>query len=116
MGHELGRRRATIDGSNPVAPTGVPGVPTGVTAKAVLGAIGEAQVSFGAPASNGLPITSYTVTATSSDGGSSAVKSGTTSPITVTGLTPGDLYTSKVSATNGDGAGPLSAASNQITA
>jgi hypothetical protein len=101
--------------SNAVAPTGVPGAPTGVTAAAVRGAIGEAQVSFDAPADNGSPITNYTVTATSSDGGSSAVVNGTSSPITVTGLTPGDLYTFKVSATNGDGAGPLSAASNQIT-
>ncbi len=101
--------------SNAVAPTGVPDAPMGVTASAVIGVPGEAHVSFGAPASNGLPITGYTVTATSSDGGSSAVASATTSPVTVTGLTPGDLYTFKVSATNGDGSGPLSAASNQIT-
>ena len=88
---------------------GVPGAPTIGTATR-----GDAQatVPFTAPAiTGGVAITSYTVT--SSPGGITA--SGSTSPITVTGLTNGTAYTFTVTATNSVGTGPASAASNSVT-
>ena len=105
--------------SNPVsyvinAPT-VPGAPTiGVATPGNT----QASVTFTAPASNGgSTITGYTVTATDSttpaNGGQTGT--GTTSPITVTGLTNGDSYTFTVTATNGVGTGAASAASNAVT-
>ena len=109
---------ANSGASNAVTPATVPGAPTIGTATA--GSLGtlKATVTFTAPASNGGSlITSYTVTATdvsnSFRGGQTA--SGSGSPITVTGLHSGDVYTFKVTATNAIGTGASSAASNQIT-
>lgn len=77
----------------------VPGAPTGVSVAASVAA-GTAKVSFTAPASSGSsPITSYTVTA--SPGGITAT--GTSSPLTLTGLTPQSAYTYSVVATNSAG-------------
>ena len=91
------------------ATTTVPGAPTMGTATA---GNAQATVSFTAPASNGgSQISSYTVT--SSPGGIS--HTGTTSPITVTGLTNNTNYTFTVAATNSVGNGPPSAASNSVT-
>lgn len=71
-----------------------------------------ATVAFAAPLSNGgQTITSYT--ATSTPGNISVT--GSTSPITVTGLTPNTSYTFTVSATNVDGNSGPSSASNSIT-
>lgn len=79
-------------GSAPGSPTGVSVAP-GSTA-------GAAIVSFSAPASSGSStITDYTVTA--SPGNITAT--GTSSPITVTGLTPQTAYTFSVVATNSVG-------------
>jgi titin len=95
--------------SNGVTPLGPPGVPTGVTAKA---GNGQATVSFAPPDSNGgSAIKSYTVT--SNPGG--IRKTGTASPITVTGLTNGTAYTFTVTATSALGTGPASVASNSVT-
>jgi hypothetical protein len=70
------------------------------------------EVHFFAPyATNGAAITSYTVTA--SPGG--ANNSGSTSPITVSGLTTGQPYTFTVTATNSNGTGPVSQPSNSVT-
>ncbi|HTW97964.1 MAG TPA: glycoside hydrolase family 44 protein, partial [Acidimicrobiales bacterium] len=76
-----------------------PGVPTGVSATTSAGA---ASVSFTPPAANsGPPVTSYSVTATDSDGTSAPIVGyGSQSPITVPGLTLGHSYTFTVSATN----------------
>jgi uncharacterized repeat protein (TIGR03803 family) len=95
--------------SNSVMPQGPPGAPTGVVAMA---GNGEVTVGFNAPASNGgSPITGYTVTSIA--GG--IEKTGTSSPITVTGLTNGTAYTFMVTATNAVGTGPASGPSNSVT-
>ena len=87
-----------------------PGAPTSVTATAT----GQttATVSFTAPASNGgSAITSYTVT--SSPGGITA--SGSSSPISVTGLSASTAYTFTVSATNAAATSLASSASTSVT-
>ncbi|MDK9718213.1 MAG: fibronectin type III domain-containing protein, partial [Trichlorobacter sp.] len=91
------------------APVLVPGAPTIGTATA---GNGQATVSFTAPANDGgNAITAYTVT--SAPGNITA--SGAVSPITVTGLTNGTIYTFTVKATNAAGSGPASIASNSVT-
>lgn len=86
-----------------------PGAPINVTATA---GNGQATVSFTAPVDDGgMPITGYTVT--SNPGNITA--SGTTSPITVTGLNNGTTYTFTVTATNAAGTGAPSGASDAVT-
>jgi len=85
-----------------------PGVPRMGRATA---ANASATVRFDAPGNNGgAAITAYTVV--SSPGGISA--SGTTSPITLTGLANGTSYTFSVTATNAAGTSAASAASNSV--
>ena len=87
----------------------IPGSPTNVTA--VAGNT-EATVSFEVPSSTGgSAITSYTVTSIPVGG----TKSGTGSPLTVTGLTNGTPYTFTVIATNAVGSSVASAASTAVT-
>jgi hypothetical protein len=99
--------------SNPVTPRAgatVPGAPTGVTCTS--GADGRSVVSFTAPSSNGgSAITGYKVTSTPG----SIAKTGTASPITITGLTNGQAYTFKVAASNAIGEGSQSSASASCT-
>jgi hypothetical protein len=88
---------------------GVPSAPTGVSA-----GIGNAQsvVSFTAPTNTGgHTITGYAVT--SSPEGITAT--GTSSPITITGLTNGTAYTFTVTANNDSGTGATSSPSNSVT-
>ena len=95
--------------SNSITPGTIPGAPTGVQATA---GNAQATVTFSPPASDGWnPITSYSVTST--PGG--IIKTGTGSPITVTGLTNGTAYTFKVKAFNAIGTGPDSSPSNSVT-
>ncbi len=82
--------------STAVTPAGVPAAPTAVSADP---GDHQASVSFTAPANNGRPITSYTVT--SAPGG--ATTSCASSPCVVTGLTNGTAYTFTVHATNAIG-------------
>lgn len=87
----------------------VPGAPTIGTATA---GNGQAVVTFAAPVNNGGgSITGYTVTSNPAG----LTGSGSSSPITVTGLTNGIAYTFSVTATNSAGTGSASAASNAIT-
>ena len=101
--------------SSPVTPRTVPGAPTAVSATP---GNTSAQVSFTAPTSTGgSPITRYTVTATdgttAGNGGQTA--SGTSSPITVPGLTNGDSYTFTVRAENAAGSSLASSPSSPVT-
>ncbi len=95
-------------------PAAVPGTPTIGTATA---GSGSASVTFTAPASNGAPITSYTVTATDTTnaGRGGQTGSGAGSPVTVNGLTNGDTYRFSVAASNGSGTGGSSGLSNSVT-
>ncbi|MCX5684363.1 MAG: fibronectin type III domain-containing protein [Planctomycetota bacterium] len=94
--------------SNVVVPTALPGPPTIGTATA---GVGQATILFTPPVSAGASaISSYTATA--SPGGLFATGAG--SPLTIQGLTPGSSYTISVTATNGSGTGPASAASNAV--
>ena len=93
-----------------VTAAAAPGAPTTVTATAT----GQttASVSFTAPTSNGgSAITTYTVTST--PGGVTA--SGSSSPITVSGLNSGSTYTFTVVANNGAINSVASAPSTSIT-
>ncbi|WP_180336097.1 putative Ig domain-containing protein [Pleomorphomonas diazotrophica] len=99
---------ATVQQSFTVNPV-VPGAPVIGTATA---GDGEVTVSFTAPASSGgAAITGYTVT--SDPGGITAT--GSSSPITVSGLTNGVAYSFTVTATNSVGTGAASAPSNAVT-
>lgn len=75
------------------------------------GSLGSLVVSF-TPANSGPAATSFTVT--SSPGGITA--SGASSPITVTGLTPGTPYSFTVVASNAVGSSAPSAASSSVAA
>jgi len=100
---------AASTASASVTPAAPPGAPTAVAA---TGGMGQATVTWTAPASNGgAAITSYTVT--SSPGGLTATT--TTTSATVTGLTNGTTYTFAVTATNWAGTGAPSSQSNSVT-
>lgn len=75
------------------------------------GSLGSLVVSF-TPASSGPAATSFTVT--SSPGGITAT--GASSPITVTGLTPGTSYSFTIVASNAVGSSASSAASSSVAA
>ena len=85
-----------------------PGVPTAVTA---TGTSFGATVSFTPPADNGGSPVTYTVVA--SPGGETVT--GSSSPITLTGLADGVSYTFTVYATNATGTSPVSAPAGPLT-
>ena len=68
------------------------------------------SVAFTAPGNNPGGSITYTVTAT--NGGFTATGTGSSSPISITGLTAGTLYAYTATATNGAGTGPASSAVN----
>ena len=96
-----------------------PSVPDAPTIGTATAGSTSASVSFTAPAFTGGPaITGYTVTAYQADGVTPVsppiTVTGTSSPITISGLTIGNSYRFKVSATNGIGTGAESAASSLV--
>ena len=94
-------------------PLNVPTAPQNVAA-----APGNAQasVTFAAPVSDGgEAISSYTVTATPSGGGATVTQSGAASPIAVSGLINGQLYSITVVASNAAGDSPASAPAVLVT-
>ena len=109
-----------IDGSQGklTLTTAAVSVPSSPTKPVATPGAGSAVVTFTAPVSDGgSPITRYTVTAVdhtnSAHGGQTAT--GTTSPITVTGLANGDHYSFSVTATNSLGTGPASLDTDPVT-
>ncbi|MGO9874085.1 MAG: hypothetical protein ACLPVY_09825 [Acidimicrobiia bacterium] len=93
-------------------PAAAPDAPMIGTASAANGA---ALVSFGPPAYDGSdPVTSYAATCSSSDGGATGSASGPYSPLSVSGLTNGDMYTCTATATNVIGTSAPSNASNTV--
>ena len=95
-------------------PPGAPGTPT-----ATAGSSSALVNNWTAAAANGSTINLYTVTATDSttpaNGGETCQATSNTTGCTVTGLTPGDSYTFKVTATSNAGTGVASGASNAVT-
>jgi hypothetical protein len=93
--------------NQPLITVFAPGAPT-ITS--VTRANGQATIAFNPPANNGgATITSYRVT---SSGGQT--QTGSSSPITVTGLTNGASYTFTVTATNVGGTSSASATSSAV--
>jgi hypothetical protein len=92
------------------------GTPTAATALKVTHVAKRAvRAAFKAARGNGAPITRYTATCQSSDGGATKSTTGKSGPLTVSGLTAGKTYTCTVTATNSRGTG-ASARSGPIKA
>jgi hypothetical protein len=71
------------------------------------------SIAFTAPSNVGAgPITGYTAIATDSSSGATFTSTGSSSPITISGLTTGNTYTARVVATNAFGSSARSGASN----
>ncbi len=97
--------------SDPVTPAGAPDTPTKPTATR---GDRSATITWTKPASNGTPITGYTITS-SPAGITKTVTGGDTLTTTMGGLTNGTAYTFTVTATNTAGTSPTSVASDPVT-
>ena len=104
---------ASPDSAPVTVEPGLAGAPTAV--RATVGN-GQSTVSFTAPTAGAFPVTSYAVTAAdaTTPGNGGQTVTGTSSPITVTGLTIGDSYTFTVVAVDKYGPGPASAPSSPM--
>ncbi len=95
----------------------IPGVPTAPTGVSASAGPEQATVSFVVPAANGSPIVRYWVIAhdPTDPARGHEVGSGTTSPVTVTGLSSRDTYTFTVKAANAVGTSAPSTPSPPVT-
>jgi len=95
-------------------PLEVPNAPTIGTAS--VASATSVSVTFTAPANvGGSAITGYVATAKKTSDGTTISGTGSSSPVTISGLTTGDAYTVTVAAVNSFGLGVSSAASNSVT-
>ena len=95
-------------------PLEVPNAPTIGTATSAGPT--SVSVTFTAPSNvGGSAITGFVATAKKTSDGTTISGTGSSSPITITGLTTGDAYTVTVAAVNSFGLGLSSAASNSVT-
>ena len=95
-------------------PLKTPGAPTIGTATSASPT--SVSVTFTAPSNvGGGAITSYIATAKKTSDGTTVSGTGSSSPVTISGLTTGSAYTVTVAAVNAFGPGPSSAASNSVT-
>jgi len=92
---------------------GVPAMPTGVAASAPSAQ--ATDVTFGIPSDGGSPLTGFTATCTSGDGGATRTAGGPASPITVSSLSKGASYTCRATAENAAGSSSPSIASSAIS-
>jgi hypothetical protein len=103
--------------SNAVTPS-VPTAPAAPTEVTATPGNASATVSWSAPAADGSPITSYTVTpyiGTVAQPATTIAGAPPATSATITGLTNGSTYTFTVTATNAVGTGPASVASGAVT-
>ncbi|MFZ2113389.1 MAG: fibronectin type III domain-containing protein [Solirubrobacteraceae bacterium] len=103
--------------SNAVTPS-APTAPAAPTAPTATPGNASATVTWSAPANNGSPIASYTVTPYLGSTAQTATTISGSPPATsttITGLTNGNTYTFTVAATNAIGSGPASPASSAVT-
>ncbi|HEY5286065.1 MAG TPA: fibronectin type III domain-containing protein [Solirubrobacteraceae bacterium] len=103
--------------SNAVTPS-APTAPAAPAAPTATPGNAGATVSWSAPANNGSPITSYTITPYLGSTAQTPTTINGTPPVTnatITGLTNGLTYTFTVTATNAIGTGPASPSSNAVT-
>lgn len=93
-----------------VVPSAAPSPPPNVSAAPLptVTATGALRVAFGPATPNGRPVTGYSVSCVSGNGGASGTASGTVSPITVPNLTTGRRYACTVTATNAVGTSAVS--------
>ena len=95
-------------------PLKVPNAPTIGTATYTSAT--AVSITFTAPANvGGSAITGYVATARKTSDGTTISGTGSSSPVTISGLTTGTAYTVTVAAVNSFGLGLSSAASNSVT-
>jgi photosystem II stability/assembly factor-like uncharacterized protein/predicted RNA-binding protein with TRAM domain len=102
--------------SSPSTPVTMPTIPGTPEITGTVAGNGEVTVSFLSAGNGGSPVTSYQVNADdltdTSNGGQTA--SGSSSPITVTGLNNGDSYSFTISACNAVGCSPTSPPADSV--